>query len=258
LMLWLLFDTVQSLSARLRLAVLTLGTVVAATLPWQLYQSASQSGLTVGATNVAGWNLFKGNALAFEDVSPYIDHDNADGYVELLRERYRMDPPPGIETEDEYLRALALEDMRGDPARFLRKAALKAAVYLSPLETPLGEARVVIAPDAVHLTDYRGHFAMAARDWLRFARQMSFFIVLFAIPLGILGAISAAARPADSDRRRLAIATLGFLLLNIAAHAVITAETRYRLYLDPLLLLWAGLAVHTLFSASASPPAAPT
>jgi hypothetical protein len=88
----------------------------------------------------------------------------------------------------------------------------------------------------------------ADNNWIDFFEQMSFFIVLFAIPLGFLGALKALV--SNPELRGVALASFAIILVHIGAHALITAETRYRLPLDPLFLLWAGVSVGYLFAAS--------
>jgi len=229
-----------------------LAIVVLMAAPWQAYQSHVQGKLTLSATNVGGWNLFKGNSFAFESVSPYIDHDQADGYVDQLREQYHAlqsgSHPSSARNEDEYLRQLAQTDIRADFFRFLRKTALRVVIYLSPLETPLGSAEVGVEQNRVVLMRYHGNFVDADNNWIDFFEQMSFFIVLFAIPLGFLGALKALL--SNPQLRGVALASFAIMLAHIGAHALITAETRYRLPLDPLFLLWAGVSLGYLFAAS--------
>jgi hypothetical protein len=239
----------DGLSRRLAVAALAMGAVVLAALPWQFYQSRIQGRVVTAATDVAGLNLYKGNSFAFDKVSPYVDHDDGGPLIpELVRET-----EPGPATEDERLRLLAERDIDQDPMRFFRKAFLRIAAYLSPLTTPLGRADLRVEDQQVVLDDYEGNFVRASRDWLAFAEQMSFFIVLFAIPLGLLGLVRGILDAGPS--RRLAIASLAFLLANVASHAAITAETRYRLYLDPIFIAWTCVALAHLFGRRDQSPA---
>ena len=67
-----------------------------------------------------------------------------------------------------------------------------------------------------------------------------------AVPLGFLGIVQSMLF--NPRLRAVAVASGLFLLANLAAHAAITAETRYRLYLDPLFLVWAGVSIGLIFS----------
>jgi hypothetical protein len=78
-----------------------------------------------------------------------------------------------------------------------------------------------------------------------FFEQMSFFVVLFAIPLGFLGSIKGLL--SGPKIRAIAVASVAIVIFHMAAHAAITAETRYRLPLDPVFLLWAGVALGYMF-----------
>ena len=49
---------------------------------------------------------------------------------------------------------LALQDIRTDYARFVRKAFLKSMIYLSPLQTPLGAASVVVQDGQLVLREF--------------------------------------------------------------------------------------------------------
>jgi len=95
----------------------------------------------LGATNVAGLNLYKGNSYVFENVSPYVDHDSGNPLTfqiakDYVSPQHKAGAPA---TGDDYLKQLARADIRADPLRFLRMASLKVVSYLSPVETPLGE-----------------------------------------------------------------------------------------------------------------------
>ncbi|HEX3847845.1 MAG TPA: hypothetical protein VHV81_10735 [Steroidobacteraceae bacterium] len=249
LSIFILMMPAASLRHRLKTLGWALAAMVLLAAPWQAYQSHVQGRFTLSATHVGGWNLYKGNSFAFEAVSPYIDHDQADGYVEGLREQYRSGQlstrAAGARSEDDYLRRLAQADIRADYPRFLRKTVLRVIVYLSPLETPLGAADVGVDRDRVVLNHYRGNFVDADRDWIDFLGQLSFFIVLFAIPLGFLGALRFLW--ADARLRAVAAASFAVVAVHVAAHAALTAETRYRLPLDPLFLLWAGATLGLIF-----------
>ena len=87
---------------------------------------------------------------------------------------------------------------------------------------------------------------------LHFANELSFFVVLLIIPLGFLGNLRYIVFP--NRHRAFAAASLGFILANIAVHAMITAETRYRLFLDPLFIIWAWIAVACIFKVMQQPP----
>ena len=89
--------------------------------------------------------------------------------------------------------------------------------------TPLGRADVRIKDYKLNLDDYQGNFVGADANWIPFAIHLSFFVVLFIIPLGILGIIRHAIHA--NPLKPLAMASMGFLLVNIAAHAAITAES---------------------------------
>jgi hypothetical protein len=248
LVFFLAFSPAASASQRAKRLGWSLGALILAAAPWQAYQSYGQGKLALASTSVGGLNLFKGNSFLFEQLSPYVDHDLGDAVASALQEQ---NPAGGgrahAETVgDDYLKELALADIRSDYARFFRKAMLKIVVYLSPVETPFGGARLEQKNGQLTLAEFRGSFVSAYGNWLQFARQMSFFVLLFAIPLGLLGMLRHTLLL--TWRRPVAIASLGFLLANIAAHALITAESRYRVYLDPLLLLWAGLAVGCIFA----------
>ena len=240
----------RSMGSRLQRLAWTVGAVVLCAAPWQVYQSYARGQFTLDATDVGGLNLYKGNSYAYESVSPYVDQDDAPGFIDKITAAYEQThtAPEQVTdwAEDNYLRQLAKADIHADYFRYLRKAILRIESYLSPLETPLGSARVDMAGARVVLNDYRGNFVDADAGWLPFLGQLSFFVVLFAVPLGALGLIRGVTIPAQ---RPVALATLCFLLANVAAHAALTAETRYRLYLDPLFLAWSALALGAIFAA---------
>jgi hypothetical protein len=252
--LFILFIPATPLRHRLHILSWAIGAVVLCALPWQVYQSHAQGRFTLSATAVGGWNFFKGNSFAFEAVSPYIDHDQADSYVDEIRDRYRASQvgshSVSARTEDDYLRALGNADVRADYSRYIRKIILRIAVYLSPLETPLGTAQIKVENGRVVLMRYRGNFVDADENWISFFEQMSFFVVLFAIPLGMLGSLRGIV--SAPTIRPVAVASIAIVAIHIATHAMLTAETRYRLPLDPLLLLWAGIATGHVFARSSN------
>jgi hypothetical protein len=250
LALFILLMPAPTLRHRLQTLAWAVAAVILLAAPWQAYQSHAQGRLTLSATNVGGWNLYKGNSFAFEAVSPYIDHDTADSYVEQLRDQYHASlsgpHPSNARDEDDYLRQLAQADIRADYPRFLRKTVLRVLVYLSPLETPLGSAEISVEQNRVVLMKYRGNFVDADDSWIDFFEQLSFFVVLFAIPLGFLGALKVAL--GNPPLRAAAVASFAVVAVHLGAHALITAETRYRLPLDPLFLLWGGVALGYIFA----------
>ena len=248
----------MTLGARTRAVAVTVGGVVLCAVPWQIYQSHAKGELTLNATQVGGLQIYKGSSEAFENVSPYIDHDLAEAFTDRLRSelevrRASAGEPVSPAAEDQYLRQLATADIRDNYARYLRKTVLRVMAYLSPLETPLGSADVFLLPHKIVLNDYRGNFVDADAGWLPFLGQLSFFVVLFGLPLGLLGAIRGIG--SGSDCRPVAIASLGFILANLAVHAAITAETRYRLYLDPIFLIWSAVALAGIFPPRGGPVA---
>jgi hypothetical protein len=254
LALFILFMPATTFKRRLQTLSWGVGAVLLCAVPWQVYQSHAQGRFTLSETGIGGLNYFKGNSFAFEAVSPYIDHDNAESYTEQIKDQYhaaQAGPHPSTaRTEDDYLRQLAQADVRADYSRYIRKIVLKIVVYLSPLETPLGSADVSVENGRVVLMKYRGNFVDADDNWIFFFEQMSFFIVLFAIPLGILGSLRGIVL--DSTLRPIAVASIAIVAVHMAAHATLVAETRYRLPLDPLLLLWAGVAVGHIFAPARS------
>ena len=139
-------------------AFLAVGGVVLAALPWQLYQTIIAGELVLAPAPVGGVSLYKGNAGAFEYVSPYVDVDAGDFLVRELANR-DLEEPQGARAgrlADDRLRELAMADIRSDPARFAKRAALRVVAYLSPLSTPLGSASVFAHEGRLRLDDYRG------------------------------------------------------------------------------------------------------
>jgi hypothetical protein len=250
--LFILFVPSTPLRQRLQILSWAIGAVILCAIPWQVYQSRAQGRFTLSETAVGGWNFFKGNSFAFEAVSPYIDHDQADSYVDQLRDQYRASQvgshPVTARSEDDYLRALGKADVEADYSRYLRKIILRVAIYLSPLETPLGSSQFEVENGRVVLMRYRGNFVDADENWISFFEQMSFFVVLFAVPLGVLGSLRGIV--SAPTIRPIAVASIAIVAIHIATHAMLTAETRYRLPLDPLFLLWAGIAVGHIFARS--------
>jgi hypothetical protein len=244
----LLVASRKTMGKRVATAGWAVGAVFIFVLPWQIYQSVYQDKVALAPIGLGGMNLYKGNSFLFEELSPYIDHDAGDVYLERINQEFRASTtaPGAAATEDDHLRQLARADIESDYLRYLRKAVLRTLTYLSPLETPLGTATLRQEGDRLHLDGYRGNFVSASAEWLPFAVQLSFFVVLFAVPLGFLGMVQSMLF--NSRLRPVAAASFVFLLLNVASHAAITAETRYRLYLDPLFLVWAGLAIGLIFS----------
>jgi hypothetical protein len=228
------------------------GAVILAAVPWQILQSVKQGQLALGGASVGGENLFKGNALAFEQLSPYIDHDEGDPHIPELR---LPDQPTPFDEDDPrtnaWLGQRAWADIRADYGRFIRRSFMKAMIYLSPLQTPFGHATVEAKDGRLVMKDYEGDFVSAYASWLGFGVQMAFFVVLFAVPLGLLGMLRTLALP--GRLRPLAVASLGLVLANLATHAVTIAETRFRLYIDLLLLIWAAVALECLFTGAAAP-----
>jgi hypothetical protein len=160
--------------------------------------------------------------------------------LEAVREPLRS------QLADDRLRALADQDIRSDPSRFLRKVMLRSLAFLSPLKTPLGSAEIRVEDGRILLHDYQGNFVDGARHWTSLARQTSLFVIsLFAIPLGLLGMMRYSFE--SSSSRYLALASLLFVTANIGLYALSGAETRYRLPLDPLFIVWAWMSVALLF-----------
>jgi len=229
-------------------------------VPWQTYQTKMSGRLALSPTPLGGENLYKGNALSFEYVAPYVDIDTGRFLIDdFLSQEEFYSWPAGADRSrvaDDFLREAASADISGEPMRYLRKMVLRVAAYLSPMATPLGVADLYVEDGMLRLGDYRGNFVGASQDWLPFVRHGTlFFIVLFAVPLGLLANLKHVLAP--SPMRPFATASLIFILANIGVYALISAETRYRLYLDPLLILWAWIAVAKLFERRADQPGSP-
>jgi hypothetical protein len=199
-------------------------------------------------TQIVGETRYTRSSYLFDRLAPYVDPDVAsDEYAHLEEIPGVADPGDRLAwLADDYLRELANRDIAADPERFVRKSAIRAAAYLSPLKTPLGSSPVELRDGQLHLVDYSGDLLDAAHHWPPFLRDATHFVIaLFAIPLGLLGMARASA--GASPARRLAIVSLLFVAANIGLHALNGAETRYRLPLDPLFIVWACVAIGSLF-----------
>jgi hypothetical protein len=232
---------------RMVLAATVAGALVLGITPWQVFQTRVSGQTTLAPTSVGGEQLYIGNSKMFDQVPPYLDVD-AGSFV------YRTKLNDSI-VDATSLSAQAAADITADPLRFFRKVWLKATVYLSPFSTPLGRGSLEVTEGSLRISSYEGNLVRAARNWVPFAVHVaSFFVVLFVIPLGFLGN----AREAIFSRsnRGIAIASLFFIGVNLGLHALLTAETRYRLYLDPLFIVWAWIALAAIFGSRAKAEAA--
>ncbi|MFQ5428677.1 MAG: ArnT family glycosyltransferase [Phycisphaerae bacterium] len=219
-------------SSRLRRVGIGITVLIFTIAPWHVYVYHHFKTLTFAPTCTGGLNLYQGNNPATDVIYPYVDVDLHSPEVHaLLIEN-------GIPAEDElavdtFLRAEAKRYIREHPLRFLRAGAVKALALYSPVPVPLGTGQVRRRAGQVVLERFTPHLSKAT-----FAFTFHGLLLL-----GGTLFFWATRRQRGVCRNDRAVAYLmGFLVLVTLLHAVTFGETRFRLPLDPLLILFAALA----------------
>jgi 4-amino-4-deoxy-L-arabinose transferase-like glycosyltransferase len=196
--------------------------------PW-LFFTYSRFGRFLPSTScIYGHMLLMGNnALISPAVYPWVDADRWTVYLGMKTGRGEENE---IEREDRYVEQ-AVDYIGAHPGKTALMAVLKVLALLSPISTPLGTADVRLEGDHLELVGYR------PRSLVSHLVVGPYILLLY---LGILGYVRHRADPLEIGARRLEVLTGSLFLVLVCSQALSIGETRYRLPLDPLLMVFAA------------------
>ena len=214
-------------------AAVSIGLLAAMVGAWQGRVVRALGTWRFAPASTAGVNLYQGNNPDTLDYYPAVDVDRYNGWIE------RRLAAAGIARHDEvardrHLRQAAWAYIGRHPGRFVRAAGTKIAALLSPVPTPYGRGRLDRRDGRIVVVDYRTP-----------ARHRALAVI---VPHGIVLLAGAAACGWAAWRGWLSCprgaAVLGALVVMVLAlHAVTFGETRFRLPLDPILIVLTSVGV---------------
>jgi hypothetical protein len=203
--------------------------------PWQIYLHQSFGRLSLIGTSTSGMNLFKGNHPLMGEIYKLTDVDKADPLIIDLVGKAGLSWRQEEWRANDHLLRLVQENIAEDPMRFVRRTAEKAIAFLSPSNVPIGRHGEVYLKDG-------GLVVREAEVVVGGARTLYF---LFVIPLGLLGVTGALLVPG----RRLWGLCVGALVAGtVLLYALTFPEKRFRIPLEPLLVIAAVDFVHRSFA----------
>lgn len=212
--------------------------------PWGYFSVTRFGRVFPSTTCLYGQAMYAGNnPLISLEVYPWIDWDR---WTEHLWRPVSGGPAEYLGREDEYL-SQALEHMRSHPQETALMAAARVFAFYSPLATPLGYGRAAVVEGRLRLTRY------APRSLLSRLVVGGYVFLLYA---GAIGYWWWRKRECTTDVRTLEAFTIALFALFTIIHAASVSETRYRLPLDPLLMIFAAARFESILSARGWLPAA--
>lgn len=193
--------------------------------PWQLRLYHITGDIVVASSTSSGLNLWKGNNPYFGLFFPYVEMDR---YEPFIVEKMGGADLTNHET-DAALRRSAISYMEAHPGRSALSAAAKAVAFLSPLPIPLGTADLVEKDKKPSVESFKPR-----SGWLLLSIQG---IIIYA---GVLLFFAMPRTHLPSEE--LFLKTLFVLfLLSTMLYSLTFPETRFRLPLDPLLIVMASI-----------------
>lgn len=196
--------------------------------PWHNYQYQKLNNLTISSSDVGGLNLFKGNNPEILRNYPFIDVDEYDPWIEQILKN------KGIINEvqkDAYLKSEAVKYIKENPVGFIKASVVKLLAYYSPVPTPLGEGKLV---------EKDGHLILSEFRFLRKPQNLIVYFIHNLIILGgTLGFFIRWLQHKIHIPKVTYIAVIFILFTTV--HTLTFGETRYRLPLDPFMIILAAI-----------------
>ncbi len=224
----------EALSVTIRRVALCVGVVVLLVLPWQIHIAHKVGELRLSASTTGGVNLLKGNNPDLERFFPMVDVDLYEPFINEYAAQRGVSGPKS----DEVFKEFAVSYILSEPLRAFGRSIAKGFLLFSPLPIPLGKGQ---------LRRVNGEIAVHDFSW------RSPWLLLFAAlhALLVFGGVAACVRSGqDYLAKRLLLGVCLVSGLFILAHAATFPETRFRLPLDPLLIVVAASGYAGLFGAA--------
>lgn len=199
--------------------------------PWHIYLYKNFQTFSFLPSSTAGINLYHGNNPDFHNIYPYVDVDRLTPMIQALKQAGGIDA--NEVTVDQFLRQEAWSFIRRHPARSIQNALVKLVAFYSPVYTPLGAGELVGETGNVVIKDYKFFGFNPTR--------LPHLVLVTLVLLGVLLFFRKINR--YTAEQKIQIFLMGCFILFVTVLQMLTVgETRYRLPLDPLLILWAGEA----------------
>jgi hypothetical protein len=218
------FSGSRLLRPHLRAFLLAAFAAFVVTLPWHWHTIAVMKSPGLLPASTSGENLYKGNFPGFSNISPWVDLDLMNPYLEhLTRDMEEIE-------RNQTLKSLGWEYIRQSPSRALGRGIVKMASLYSPLRTPIGTGAISYVdgvPTLQHFAITPVSFWLLPQNLLILAGTLLFFLSWKNIP---------------AHQRGFAIHLLWILLGLTAVHVLTFGETRHRLPFDGLLIIASALA----------------
>lgn len=179
-------------------------------------------------SSTTGLNLYQGNNPITQKIYPYVDVDVLYPWIqEMLAQE-------GIDDEfqaSQFLRNRAIDYILKHPAAFLKRAVAKFCAMYSPITTPLGSGRLVERDGKVVLSDFR--FSLLSKSVIFNA------VLVTALLTGAIAFLTRLRRCHGFSRTQAFLILCPIVLVTLV-HMITFAETRFRLPLDPLIIILAA------------------
>jgi len=202
---------------------------VAVTLPYHAYlyrQFSRFSPLVPSSTT--GLNLYQGNNPTTERIYPYVDVDLFYPWIQDMLAQERIDDEFQA---SQFLRDRAIDYIVKHPAAFVKRAVAKLCALYSPVATPLGSGRLVERDGKVVLSDFR--FGPLSKSAIFNA------VFITALLAGAIAFLVRMRRCHGFCRIQVFLILCPIALVTLV-HMITFAETRFRLPLDPLIIILAA------------------
>lgn len=211
---------------------------VSLVFPWHFYMYKNFNLISYSSATVGGWNLFKGSNPEILKYYPAIDLDKYDNWIDKTLKEKGIEKGLWDEVKaDRYLKKESFRYIKENPLGFLKVALVKIFAYYSPVPTPLGDGKLV---------EQDGHLILSEFNFLRKPQAlMLYFLHALLILLGSVGFyIKWIQKQIQGNSKVAYIAGLFILLTTV--HILTFAETRYRLPLNPFMIITSAIFYTTL------------
>jgi len=201
------------------------------TSPWYYYLYKNFDNPLLFPSSTAGINLHKGNNKNLFSYYPWVDVDR---YSPLIKEFVIQQgipiqhwPPEGQfeNAVDSLLRKQATKYILSHPIEFILRSFVKLAALYSPLPTPLGNGKLIKVNDKVKIDEFR------------FRIRPTKLIGTFCCAIYILGAALLLTRNTRYVFKNNLVHLVLFLVLTTVLYMITFSETRFRLTIDPVLII---------------------
>ena len=204
-----------------RTVALAAAALILVVLPWHVFVYRNFKTVTFLPSSTSGLMLYKGATPDLDGVYPMADIDLLDPWI---RAELEENDVRGDVAVNRYLRGKALAHISARPGRFAYSTLIKVGALYSPVRTPFGVGDLV---------EEDGDFTL--ENW----RLISPLSLVFA-PHALLILVGSLVflwrrKPYGGAGGQTMWYFWVFALLVTALHAVTVGETRYRLFLNPIM-----------------------